>query len=201
MRTPRRSCRPANSIPLSNGEARAQAKEERSERQALLRHTEVLVEPDRAKALCPMRTSSARSVTQKGHRKAQCQELDKVMAERRAKGLTPPRGGWQPGGKGLGGKGGFGGKGLGSKGGFGGKGFGGGVNAFGQEFSYLDVAPAAAPTGAPSAAWSNLVGSASGGRAECLESSCCHAVGLRRRLENAHAQGPERARAGGRDPD
>ena len=39
---------------------------------------------------------------QKGHRKRECPELDRIMAERRAQGLSPPRGqkgNWQSGGE------------------------------------------------------------------------------------------------------
>ena len=63
-----------------------------------------------------------------GHRKADCKKLDEVMAARRAAGQSPPRGG---GGKGYGGKGGAqnGGGGAGGK----------GINAFGQEFAFLDM--------------------------------------------------------------
>ena len=79
----------------------------------------------------------------KGHRKRECPVLDKIMAERRAQGISPPRGeakgGWQKGG----GKG-WGGKGQGG-GWNGGKGQGQGKGTFQLEYPQIDFPPQGSP--------------------------------------------------------
>ena len=91
-----------------------------------------------------------------GHKKSECQELDKVMAERRASGLSPPR---SFGGKGGGGKNNYKG-GFGGSGGYGRSGKGGG-GAFGLDFAFLDQ-----PTpGSGGPTWAEPVASMSWGSA------------------------------------